>query len=381
MVLPRDPARPDGGGLNTTGSGTGVVDWGNKYGRGVTSSPSTGSATSTPAGSIKLGDKNYVVGAAFDVILGTQDKQVIQDALRYVLTLNPSANINSTAQLNGAFNKLLTSYSTPQNVKTDFNSWLVTQADVESALTGGGSGTSTFLQPSITTKDNAFTYFNSLMRDYIGSDASNEDFKSYYKELNKLEKTKVAKQVTNRNGSVTTQTTTGGVTNEDREALALKYVSKYIDTKGIENAGGAIGGNLRTIRQLASDYNVSLTDKEIRQFALSGLTDKNAVETIKTKIQNTAKATYQNLSPFIDQGLSVKDIASQYINKMANVLEINPDTIKLDDKYIQSALSTLPNFGDFNKMLRNTPMWEYTQNARDEAAGYANRILQDFGLR
>lgn len=380
MVQPRDPARPDGG-TTTPGAGTGSVDWGKVYLNGATSSSPSGGSAGVPVGSIKLGGKNYLAGQAFDIILGTQDKQVIQDALKYVLALNPNANINSTSQLNGAFNKILTSYSTPQGLKTDFNSWLVTQADVESALTGGGGGTTTFLQPSITSKDDAFSYFNSLMRDYIGSDASNEDFKSYYKELNKLEKTKVAKQVTTRGGGVTTQTATAGVTNEDREALALKYVSKYIDTKGIENAGGAIGGNLRDIRKLASDYNVSLSDKEIRQYALNGLTDKNAIETIRTKIQNTAKATYQNLSSFIDQGLSVKDIASQYINKMANVLEVNPDTIKLDDKYIQTALSTLPNFGDFNKMLRNTPMWEYTQNARDEAAGYANKILQDFGLR
>jgi hypothetical protein len=32
-------------------------------------------------------------------------------------------------------------------------------------------------------------------------------------------------------------------------------------------------------------------------------------------------------------------------------------------------------------MLRNSPQWEYTTNAREEAAGYANKILQDFGLR
>jgi hypothetical protein len=219
------------------------------------------------------------------------------------------------------------------------------------------------------------------MRDYIGTDADAKDFQNYYKELNKLEKTNVSKQQTIRSGSTTTQVVTPGVTNEDREALALKYVSKYIDTKGVENAGGAIGANLRDIRKLASDYNVSLSDAEVRQYALSGLTDKNAVETVRTKIQNTAKATYQNLASFIDQGLTVKDIASQYINRMSNVLEINPETIKLDNRYIQNALSSLPNFGDFNKMLRNSPQWEYTNNAREEAAGYANRILQDFGLR
>ncbi len=144
---------------------------------------------------------------------------------------------------------------------------------------------------------------------------------------------------------------------------------------------GYVGTNLASLRKLAADYNVALSDADVRKFAVSGLTDKNALEATKLKIQNTAKVRYQNLGQYIDQGLTVRDIASQYINKMANVLEVNPDTIKLDDRYIETALSTLPNFNDFNKMLRNSPQWEYTTNAREEAAGYANKILQDFGLR
>ena len=354
------------------------IDKYNKYKPGGSSDSSTTGGGST--NNITLGGKVYKVAQAYDLYSKTQDKNTRRDILKYIQTFNPGYSPKNSTNANTAFNKILDSYGLSDRTKS-FDTWFVDEVNLAQDLGGLGDGTSVLLQPSISTKEDAYDYFNKLMRDYIGTDADAKDFQNYYKELNKLEKTNVSKQKTIRSGSTTTQVVTPGVTNEDREVLALKYVSKYIDTKGIENAGGAIGANLRDIRKLASDYNVSLSDAEVRQYALSGLTDKNAVETVRTKIQNTAKATYQNLASFIDQGLTVKDIASQYINRMSNVLEINPETIKLDNRYIQNALSTLPNFGDFNKMLRNSPQWEYTNNAREEAAGYANKILQDFGLR
>jgi len=354
------------------------IDKYNKYKPGGSSDSSTTGGGST--NNITLGGKVYKVAQAYDLYSKTQDQNTRRDILKYIQTFNPGYSPKNSTNANTAFNKILDSYGLSDRTKS-FDTWFVDEVNLAQDLGGLGDGTSVLLQPSISTKEDAYDYFNKLMRDYIGTDADAKDFQNYYKELNKLEKTNVSKQKTIRSGSTTTQVVTPGVTNEDREVLALKYVSKYIDTKGIENAGGAIGANLRDIRKLASDYNVSLSDAEVRQYALSGLTDKNAVETVRTKIQNTAKATYQNLASFIDQGLTVKDIASQYINRMSNVLEINPETIKLDNRYIQNALSTLPNFGDFNKMLRNSPQWEYTNNAREEAAGYANKILQDFGLR
>ena len=160
--------------------------------------------------------------------------------------------------------------------------------------------------------------------------------------------------------------------------MAAKFVDRYIDTKGVQNVGGLVGSNLASIRKLASDYNVSLSDAEIRKYAIEGLSNKNTLEIAKTKIQNTAKFRYQNLAPFIDQGLSVRDIASQYINRMANVLEINPETVKLDNRYVDNALTNNLNFTDFNKLLKSSPEYPYTDGARTEAAGYINWINQDF---
>ena len=330
---------------------------------------------------IPVAGKEYTLGAAQD-LFNNGDAATKNEILSILKQYEPNVNYRKKDTANTAWNKLVTAYSSSNSItQKPFTTWLAAEAEYKIDAAGMGDGTSVFLQPSITPKEQAYEDFNTFIRDAVGVDANPADAAQYYKELSKLEKSKVAKQVTTRSGTTTTQVATPGITKEDRELLAAGFVDRYIDTKGIQNVGGVVGGNLGSLRKLAADYNVALSDADIRKYAISALTDKNVLETAKVKIQNTAKVRYQNLGQYLDQGLTVRDIASQYINKMANVLEVNPETIKLDDRYIDTALSTLPNFTDFNKMLRNSPQWEYTTNAREEAAGYANRILQDFGLR
>jgi hypothetical protein len=330
---------------------------------------------------IPVGGKEYTLGAAQDLFV-KGDEKTKNEILTFVQAYNPTGNYKNPNTINTAWNAIVTNYASANSVaKKPFITWFNDQAEYFKNLQGVGDGTSTLLQPSITSKQEAYDDFNTFILESTGLNANPKDAEQYYKKLRQLEKTKVAKQVTTKTGTTTTQVVTGGITKEDREALAASFIPKYIDIKGVQNIGGAVGSNLATLRKLASDYNVVLSDAEIRKYAVDALTNKNVLDNAQLKIKNTAKVRYQNLGNFIDQGLTVRDIASQYINTMARVLEVNPDTIQLDNKYIDNALSTFANFTDFNKMLRNSPEWQYTDNARSEAAGYANKILQDFGLR
>jgi len=327
---------------------------------------------------IPVAGKEYTLGAAQD-LFNKGDAVTKNEILLILQQYEPNVKYTRKDSANTAWNKLVQNYSISNSVaKKPFTTWLAAEAEYKIDAAGLGDGTSVFLQPSITPKEQAYQDFNTFIRDATGFDANPKDAEQYYKELNKLERSKVAKQVTTRSGATTTQVATPGITKEDRELLAAKFVDRYIDTKGVQNVGGAVGANLASIRKLAADYNVALSDAEIRKYAISALTDKNVLETAKVKIKNTAKFRYQNLAPFIDQDLSVRDIASQYINRMANVLEINPETVALDNKYIDNALTNNLNFTDFNKLLRGSPEYPYTNGARSEAAGYLNWINQDF---
>jgi hypothetical protein len=327
---------------------------------------------------IPVAGKEYTLGAAQN-LFNTGDAATKNEILSILKQYEPNINYRKKDTANTAWNKLVENYSLSNSItQKPFTTWLASEAEYKIDEAGIGDGTSVFLQPSITPKEQAYEDFNTFIRDAVGVDANPADAAQYYKELSKLEKSKVAKQVTTRSGTTTTQVATPGITKEDREILAAKFVDRYIDTAGVKNVGGIVGSNLASIRKLASDYNVSLSDADVRKYAIEGLSNKNSLEIAKTKIQNTAKVRYQNLGQYIDQGLTVKDIASQYINRMANVLEINPDTIKLDSRYIDNALSTLPTFTDFNKTLRGGPEWPFTLNAREEVSSIINKVKSDF---
>jgi hypothetical protein len=256
------------------------------------------------------------------------------------------------------------------------------------SIAGSTGGPTTSIYKVITDPAKATTFFTNLVKDYFGQSTLDKldpkDTSSFLQQLNALEKKSGQKTVYSTKGGVTTQQqVSAGITDADREQLALGILKKYIPGgKDIANVGGLISSNYNTLKTLSSAYGVSLPDLDLRQVAINSLTSKTAIDDAKAKVQTLAKATYRNLAPFIDQGLTVKDIASQYINKMSNVLEISPDGIDLNNRYIQEVLNAdkLPSLNDFTIKLRNTPIWQKTAGAIEEAASYAKKILSDFGL-
>jgi hypothetical protein len=85
----------------------------------------------------------------------------------------------------------------------------------------------------------------------------------------------------------------------------------------------------------------------------------------------------------LDDGVDLEAVYSPYRNVMASTLEINPETINLNDRTLRSAIGPdkeMPIY-DFERALRKDSRWQYTNNAREEAYAAVNKILQDFGFR
>ena len=84
----------------------------------------------------------------------------------------------------------------------------------------------------------------------------------------------------------------------------------------------------------------------------------------------------------LGQGVDLQSIYSPYKQVMANVLEINPETITLDDPVLRSAINQTgeTSIYDFQRALRKDPRWQYTNNAREEVSNIATQVLKDFGF-
>jgi hypothetical protein len=68
---------------------------------------------------------------------------------------------------------------------------------------------------------------------------------------------------------------------------------------------------------------------------------------------------------------------------MAKVLEINSETIRLDDPVLRSAITSQGEMSlyDYQRALRKDPRWQYTNNAREDVSNSALQVLRDFGFQ
>jgi len=131
---------------------------------------------------------------------------------------------------------------------------------------------------------------------------------------------------------------------------------------------------------------------------LLGLTDKNgvrvrsSVDDIKAEIRKNTATKYGVFADQINAGVSLWDLTSNYRQKVADLLEVDPDTIKWDDplfkdgKIFQSVDPKDPSkivarpLWEADKMIRGDERWQYTKNANDQYDKYAFSILQKFGM-
>ena len=245
------------------------------------------------------------------------------------------------------------------------------------------TGTRATTTRQLSTPTEAADIISKAFKDYLGTTPSAKIIKSFTNELKKLESSLAARTVTTRDaqGNAVVTTTGGVATNADKESLALNFVGKVLERQGIANAGPALNAGLTAIRKTANDFGVVLSDAEIRKSALQYVRD-GKLDNIDMKLKNIAKVTYPGLAQYIDAGLSVKDVASQYIAKKSQILEMPIEMLNVFDKDISRALTgqQMMNLNDFEVSLRNNPLWQYTKNARDTFDNLGLKVLRDWGL-
>jgi len=164
--------------------------------------------------------------------------------------------------------------------------------------------------------------------------------------------------------------------------------------------GGLYSAQTRDIGDWANTMGVTLSAGDITNYTqrLMGLTDKNgvrvrsSVDDIKSEIRKNTATKYSVFADQINAGVSLWDLTSNYRQKAADLLEVDPDTIKWDDplfkdgKIFQAVDPKDPSkiiarpLWEADKMIKADERWQYTKNANDTYDKYAFSILQKFGM-
>lgn len=174
--------------------------------------------------------------------------------------------------------------------------------------------------------------------------------------------------------------------NGNIDATTVK--SRIASTGNINFATGEAAKTIDSLKATAASYGVSYDPSWYNQSAKDILTGKVDNDTIAQQLKELAKSRYPSLAKQIDSGYTVKQIASPYLQSMANILEINPNDITMEDPTIKQAFTSLNADGQpstkalwqFEQDLKQDPRWRFTKNAQTDLMGTARKVLQDFGL-
>jgi hypothetical protein len=209
-----------------------------------------------------------------------------------------------------------------------------------------------------------------------------------------------AKELKNKRDAVKLLATELGVELTDGQinSLGYDYASGNIDattvksriasTGNINFATGEAAKTIDSLKATAASYGVSYDASWYTQSAKDILIGKVDNDTVAQQLKELAKSRYPSLAKQIDAGYTVKQVASPYLQSMANILEINPNDITMEDPTIKQAFTSLNADGQpstkalwqFEQDLKQDPRWRFTKNAQTDLMGTARKVLQDFGL-
>jgi hypothetical protein len=153
--------------------------------------------------------------------------------------------------------------------------------------------------------------------------------------------------------------------------------------------GGTAAETLAQIEQSLGDYGVGMTQATRDRLAQQVITKQSSLGAVQAQIRNQAMSTYTAFAPQLEAGQTMSQIADPYRAKMADLLEISPEGISLRDPMMQKALTNVDpktgqhsplNVNEFAQQVRQDSRWQYTANARSEAAGALRTLGQSWGL-
>lgn len=170
--------------------------------------------------------------------------------------------------------------------------------------------------------------------------------------------------------------------NQMRATLS-QYV-KFTDGRML----GQAGQWEQELRAYASDMGVSLSDSTIESYVKSAVGGQTTFADAMRNVQQMAISANPHLADRLQAGETLATIADPYRQSMSKLLEVNPESVTLEDPTIRKALQAKDEDGkvvlrtlyDFENDLRQDKRWLKTKNAQDNAMSVTNRVLKDLGV-
>jgi len=183
-------------------------------------------------------------------------------------------------------------------------------------------------------------------------------------------------------------------------ALIVPYLGKTTSIVGngvsVSSFGGDALKNYQILQGIAKANGFSIKDilpnisaltagGDLETAVLRGLADGsldiNRISQDARMLAASGQPEY--VRGLLNQGYDLQDVYAPYRNQMGSILELDPNTIDLNDPTLRSAITDKGdmNLYDFKKLLKQDKRWQYTASAKEEVADATLGILRDFGFQ
>ena len=264
----------------------------------------------------------------------------------------------------------------------------------------------------LTTEMDANAEFNRTVQQYIGNpnlvDKVDALRKAYWEKLHKEELRRYSLSTTITDPIAGTGNTTGfsyaPLTEQDRIEMRLNFIingDKNSNSVGIKNAtqqaledeGGLVGAAYGKLKEVAADYGVQLTHQDLlsrvyKSLKPGGVTTGISPSSMATgleqeanSIKQAAKVHFKGLANYIDQGLKVSDISSNFQRLKEREMGLTDNAVDIYDDDVQKAIggADVSSVNDFILGVRSNPLWRKSPKANEMAATFINTILKSWG--
>lgn len=162
------------------------------------------------------------------------------------------------------------------------------------------------------------------------------------------------------------------------------------EVSGVPQSGGAFVDYERKFRDAVRSFGLQRTEEWFRTTAAALLNPDSGVteDDVWNELIREAETLYPAFAGRLGKERTVRDLASGYLGWASRILELDADSLELDDPAIAAALGfsddkgnpTLMPMWEFRKNLRLDDRWQFTDNARDTYMSAGTKFAQALGL-
>lgn len=168
-------------------------------------------------------------------------------------------------------------------------------------------------------------------------------------------------------------------------------LDQFLLTSGkITGFGGNVLGDTSALKNYASSFGVDsyLNKSYWEQKQKDLFAGTTTIDDIQAEIRMKSASAFPAYAEQINNGVSVDSLASAYKGAISTILEVDPDSVTYNNPYLRRALQAVGSDGkptvvpvwQFERDLRSTREWEYTDNAIAYTDNVSMKILRDMGL-